>query len=832
MKVSTFLHPLTALLLCTTMFNALAQQTVTTTSELLNAIEDATAGTTITIANGTYEDVSFDLNVEGTASKPFTIKALNPGQVFFEGNVNISLGGSYIILDGIIFQNPSGLKSSGGQITPIIEWRDNDENECNHCVITNIKIDSFNGTDDQKEDTFKWIFAFGQYNEISFSSFIGKNGVGSVINDNRDTSAPDYLKIHHNYFADRTDVKLDNDKIANDLDAIRIGNSTTSKQDSFSEVYENLFENWLGEIEIISNKSGHNKYYNNTFRNYRGALTLRHGTDCEVYANYFFGNDIPYSGGIRVMDADHKVYNNYIEGLNSQKTGSSEPSENIGAINLSNGEPDSDLDEYFEAKNVIIVNNTIVNCDFGIRVGSAVNDELTVPPENITIANNIMFNSSESALLEQTEPEGTSIYAGNINQDGSWDLTNGTNNNQTVASGLLGVGANFHRPISGSAAIDAVVGSYSFLTKDILDGVRSGKLDVGAEEFGANGTREPYTSDDVGKAIGFGASLTNYLNTSIDTINFAKTADNLTFTINSDLSWTITDNANWLTLSPTNGSSNETITATVTENNTEEDRTAVITITENGGILSTIINVSQSNGLFNPDNPAKLAIIDVTAMGTQEDKDNDPENSIDGEIGTKDGEYWAAESDDGSAYITFDLSCPLLVTNVDIAFLRGNIRTSYFKIATSTNGLSFTEATDVLSSSGTTLILEKFPLTTTPTAQYIRIIGYGNSNSAWNSYTEVEIYGDDVCKVLNIEENSLTSKGLVMYPLPAKEQLHILSKNNNTIGLIKLYDLKGRLMRKQKINDLKGSIDISTLSSGLYVINIQDNFGTLVIADR
>lgn len=830
MKVNTFLSPLITLLLCTTMSNALAQQTVTTTSELLNAIEDATAGTTITIANGTYKDVSFDLNVQGTASKPFTIKALNPGEVFFEGNVSMTLGGSYIILDGIIFQNPSGLSSSGGKIAPIIQWRDKDDNECNHCVITNIKIDSFNGTDDQKEDSFKWIFAFGKYNEISFSSFIGKNGVGSVINDNRNTNDPDYLKIHHNYFADRTDVELDGGKIANDLDAIRIGNSATSKQDSFSEVYENLFENWLGEIEIISNKSGNNKYYNNTFRSYRGTLTLRHGVDCEVYGNYFFGENVPHSGGIRVMDAGHKVYNNYIEGLNSIKPGNSDPSENIGAINLTNGVPDSDLEEYFEAKDVIIAHNTIVNCDYGIRVGSSVNDELTVPPENITIANNIMFNSSESALLEQTTPEGTSIYEGNINQNGSWDLSNGTNDNQTVSSGLLGVGRYFHRPTSSSAAIDAAVGSYSFLTKDILGGVRSGKLDAGAEEFGANGLRVPYSSDDVGEAIGFGASVTNYLNTSTNTINFAKTANNYTFTINSDLPWTITDNASWLTLSPTNGSSDQTITATVTENNTEKDRTAIITIAENGGVLSTIINVSQSSGLFNPDSPAKLAIIGVTAMGTEENKDNGPENSIDGEIGSKDGEYWAAASDNGSAYITFDLSCPVLITNVDIAFFRGDIRTSYFKIATSTNGTSFTEATDLLSSSGTTLRLEKFPLITTPTAQYIRIFGYGNSNSAWNSYTEVEIYGDDGCKILNTEENSLTSKGLVIYPLPAKEQLHILSKNNNAIGLIKLYDLNGRLLRQQKINNLKGSMDLSTLGSGLYVINIQDSFETLAIS--
>ena len=83
----------------------------------------------------------------------------------------------------------------------------------------------------------------------------------------------------------------------NDQDAIRIGNSSTSLSNSFTEVYANYFYNFFGEVEIISNKSGGNKYYNNTFRDYAGALTLRHGDDCEVHGNYFFWS-IHYSDNI------------------------------------------------------------------------------------------------------------------------------------------------------------------------------------------------------------------------------------------------------------------------------------------------------------------------------------------------------------------------------------------------------------------------------------------------------------------------------------------------------------------------------------------------------
>ena len=177
---------------------------------------------------------------------------------------------------------------------------------------------------------------------------MGKNGVGSIINDNHNNSTPDYSKIHHNYFADR--VPVDNDVNGlNDQDAIRIGTSTTSLSDSFTEIYDNLFNNWAGEVEIISNKSGSNKYYNNTFRDYQGTLTLRHGNNAEVFGNYFFGNENTFSGGVRIIGEDHKVYNNYFEGLRYRKPNGS-GSNTTGALNVMNGIENSALNQYYQVK--------------------------------------------------------------------------------------------------------------------------------------------------------------------------------------------------------------------------------------------------------------------------------------------------------------------------------------------------------------------------------------------------------------------------------------------------------------------------------------------------
>lgn len=176
-----------------------------------------------------------------------------------------------------------------------------------------------------------------------------------------------------------------------------------------------------------------------------------------------------------------------------------------GGINVSNGKPGSALNEYYQVKNVQIVNNTLVNCDLGIRVGTKVNSSLTLAPENLVIANNVMLNSSDTALEETTTPTGSSIYEGNITQNGNWDLTNGVNSNQTVASGLLTSGADFYNITAGSPAVNSALGTYSFLTTDITGGTRAIDYDAGSEEFNSGGTNLPYKLADVGVKLGFGA---------------------------------------------------------------------------------------------------------------------------------------------------------------------------------------------------------------------------------------------------------------------------------------------------------------------------------------
>lgn len=499
------------------------EETVSNRTELLAAVTRVNSGvtTTIIMADGTYSDAFVNIKRTATAINPIIIKAQNPGQVFFSGNSRVAMGGAYITFKDVIFKDASCslALTNSTTIEPVIKFRYDSSNVCTNCTLTNVKIDGYNGTVSQSDKlpadggtglTFKWVLLYGQYNEISFCSFLNKKGIGSVINDNRDVNTANYTKIHHNYFSDRTIVGSYVDDY-NDQDAIRIGNSGTSLFNSFTEVYENLFNNWQGEIEIISNKSGNNKYYNNTFRNYSGSLTLRHGDNCEVFGNYFFANNNNFSGGIRVIGENHKIYNNYIEGVNSTKisSGGTSTSSNLGGINVMKGQSNSPLNGYYQVKNAIITNNTFVNCDYGIRVGGG---SQALPPLNLDVANNIfLMNSSTKIAINQliaAESSSPYVYTGNIRQSGVWALNGTLSNNQIVSSGLLTTGADFYRVESGSAAVNAGIGTYSFLTKDILDGVRPTLFDAGAEEFGATGVRVPYKVSDVGIKVGFGASAT------------------------------------------------------------------------------------------------------------------------------------------------------------------------------------------------------------------------------------------------------------------------------------------------------------------------------------
>jgi len=208
---------------------------------------------------------------------------------------------------------------------------------------------------------------------------------------------------------------------------------------------------------------------------------------------------------------------------------------------------------------------------------------------------------------------------------------------------------------SGSAPINASTGSYSYLTQDILGGIRDANFDAGAEEFSANRTHFPYIAANVGETVGFGATIviTPILTILPSTITFGIDEGTFTFDVISNIDWTITENLSWLSLDLTSGSGVTTVTATVSENTTGAERTGNFTVDEvaGGNGLSATLPIQQLNTFL----AAEIPIVGTTSLGMQIKDGISEENAYNDD----NSNYWTGNPDTAAIVsITFDLSCP------------------------------------------------------------------------------------------------------------------------------------------------------------------------------
>lgn len=148
--------------------------------------------------------------------------------------------------------------------------------------------------------------------------------------------------------------------------------------------------------------------------------------------------------------------------------------------------------------------------------------------------------------------------------------------------------------------------------------------------------------------------------------------------------------------------------------------TLVHQATSDGGMVSSdSVVVTILEGTYTPP---------IIATASSHDG-NLPENTLDGNLNTR----WSAEG--SGQYITWDFTRIHRVNSVSIAFYLGNARTSSFDLLTSVDGITWTPSLTGVSSSGNTTALETFDIPDT-NARFVRYVGYGNSQSLWNSLTE------------------------------------------------------------------------------------------------
>ena len=443
---------------------------VTTPSEISSTMTIAQPGDTLIMANGVWTNAPIIFKGNGTEGNPIVLRAETPGFVILNGTSNLRISGSYLVVAGLRFVN--GYSPSGA----VIEFRSG--LSAHHCRLTNCAIVNYNPSN--KNTDYKWVSLYGTNNRVDHCYFAGKNHMGTTLVI-WFPYHPHYHRIDHNYFGYRPPLG------ENGGETIRVGTSDWSMENSYTTVESNYFERCNGEIEIISNKSCENIYRYNTFFECEGALTLRHGNRCTVEGNFFFGNRNDLTGGVRVIGEDHKILNNYFSGL----YGSSLKS----ALSIMNGVPNSPFDRYFQVKNALIAFNTFVDCRYTMILGAGNDSERTLPPENCTIANNVVLTTFK--IITQEDAPINLTWEGNIMQGSSLGLPQPAG--ITLADPKLFFAEDsLWRPNSTSPVIGAAAGSYPFILDDMDGQSRGLNKDVGADQVSqAPILRRPLTANDV-----------------------------------------------------------------------------------------------------------------------------------------------------------------------------------------------------------------------------------------------------------------------------------------------------------------------------------------------
>ncbi|MGW4215130.1 polysaccharide lyase 6 family protein [Lentzea sp. NPDC004789] len=275
--------------------------------------------------------------------------------------------------------------------------------------------------------------------------------------------------VHHNYFYNHQF------KGANGGESIRLGYSHKQSKSANAIVEYNLFEKADGDSEAISVKSSDNTIRYNTIRDSRGYIVLRHGNRSTVEGNLLFNS------GIRFHGNDHKIYNNYVENTRDRAMVFGSGSEaDSGPTSKGHDRPD----RVTVAFNTLIGTGAVVDSDGG-----------NFNPKDCVLANNIIKGSSGGVVSMHS---GSTVkYEGNV----IWGGTGGSmpaSGYRSVDPKLVKDANGLFRLTSGSPAIDASVGTYSYVTRDFDPQARSGKPDVGADEYSTSAIRKALTKADVG----------------------------------------------------------------------------------------------------------------------------------------------------------------------------------------------------------------------------------------------------------------------------------------------------------------------------------------------
>ncbi|WP_246315781.1 S-layer homology domain-containing protein [Paenibacillus foliorum] len=566
---------------------------VSSAEQLQNALDQAVQGTNIELQNGSYEQNGPFVvkNKTGTVALPIRITAAEQGKAILTGNSYMHIENSqYIEVSGLVFRNGIGtaeenadrtLKDRGlegsivKEVHPGLQLR----SSSNVSILRNtfaldetgqpFRFDSASGkvwcltavegscrygtgdtynpsgavytgdtphtnstmmTDNGTNRHYIRVEGVSSHNRIAYNEIGPKKGFGAVViyDGEAGKNVSEYDMIEYNYFHDI------GPRVSNGLEAIRLGLSGLSLASGHVTIQNNLFDGLNAEDEIISVKSSDNIIRYNTIRNSYGGIVARHGHRNSFYGNFIIGDGKKAGmGGFRIYGNEHKIYNNYMEGLTDKVieldggthdggpdggssptvkwggSGASEQTVMLGNLAIDDPLRVEILRGHWRQYNVQVYNNTIVNV--GNKAAAFSFGGRNYQPVAAQVYNNVVFSNAgtmfnEISAAQNVPASERAVYAGNL-VEGTANLTNITRN---INGGFEKKELKLVRSSDGmirlsaqSPALDASKAPYIAL--DDMDGqIRYNAPDAGADEYmpGVAPTRRALTVADVGPNAG------------------------------------------------------------------------------------------------------------------------------------------------------------------------------------------------------------------------------------------------------------------------------------------------------------------------------------------
>ena len=805
-------------------------------------------GDTVVLKDGEYDtDERIDFVGYGTSVDPITFRPETPGGVVFTGGMQMNVAGDYLVIDGFYWNGGYGASN-------FIQFRNGTDYAQNctiqNCAINNLQIHPDDLADDVLEGSItkhRWIVLYGNYNNVLNCSFMNKASAGALILVELAYNASPYgtdlntrcdivgHTISNNYFYnyEKMDSSLSN---SGDSETIRVGTSEYQNVDCRTTVSNNYFVEADGENEIITNKSANNIYTNNTFRRCRGSLVLRHGAGATVDKNYFLGENVDGTGGIRIVDSNHTITNNYIQDcvtiLDQAKWNNGFTFMGGGDSSVADCNSESTSNGYQKSESIIVSNNTIINTNEPLFY----NGDKGTNSNTGTVSNNLIYFESGNNNLSEV-----------IGEDDLGDYA------------AFGETLTYTGNVFGGTSLGEVNAGFSAETISLT---ASGEVFV-HDQVGKGadmGSFEPHTDAMVGNGIGacFLDFEATYIASPICTIvqidnlnvspltEFSTDGGSQTVSVNTNVAWEATESLDWVTISPTSGTGEggETIMVTVTENPDTTPRSGVISFSQVGGDLTASLNVNQAapdltdlytlintgdeNDPVTVESYSSYEVAKGSAPSQLLDKNSETKwTASDGATGDGMGDGEFAIYDLGAVY-SLDL----------IQFSTDSKSDPYgYQIWVSEDGVTDEDFTKVIPESGELAFSQAGTtdfqaLELDIEARYVKLIGFGRysvidesnytQTSEWVNFTEIEFFGESD----SLSTDKVSLAGALVYPIPADDKITLANFDNLTN--IEVLSVTGKVLSSQNVKTASDfSLDTSGLANGIYLLKLSNTAGDI-----